>query len=81
MQMANQRSLQFQIWAPFGFCAVLTLLKQYSSGGSGDPAYYSFLPMCFFGVAAVQLSLLKRIKTLELMINGHRRVGESTMGA
>jgi hypothetical protein len=43
---------------------ILTLVKL-CGNGSGDPAYYSFLPMCFFGVAAVQLSLLKRIKAME----------------
>lgn len=76
MEATHQASPKFQnIWAPFVFCAILTLVKLFSSGGSGDPAYYAFLPMCFFGVATVHASILKRIKTLESMIDGR---GSST---
>jgi hypothetical protein len=69
MDTTNHRNLYFQIWAPFAFCVLLTIIKQ--SGGAADPAYYSFLPMCFFGVGAVQLSLLKRIKAIESARHGH----------
>lgn len=62
--MTYQSNPLFQIWAPVVFCAILSAMKL-AGGGSGDPAFYSFLPMCFFGVAAIQLSLVKRIKTLE----------------
>jgi hypothetical protein len=69
MDMTSQRNLHFQSWAPFVFCVLLTIIKQF--GGAADPAYYSFLPMCFFGVGAVQLSLLKRIKAIESARHGH----------
>jgi hypothetical protein len=42
----------------------LTLLKLFGNG-IGDPVYYAFLPMCFFGVAELQLSLLKRMNAME----------------
>jgi len=40
-------------------------MKMFLPDGSGDPVFYSFLPMCFFFVAAVHHSLLKRIETLD----------------
>ena len=53
------------IWAPAAFCAFLSIMKMFSPDGTGDPAFYSFLPMCFFFVATVNHSLWKRIETLE----------------
>ncbi|MEQ8765972.1 MAG: hypothetical protein RL885_18785 [Planctomycetota bacterium] len=53
------------IWLPAGFCAFLSLMKLFLPGDAGGPAFFSFLPMCFFFTAAMQLSLWKRIALLE----------------
>jgi len=51
-------------WIPFAFCAFLTLLKL-TLGSAADPAYFSFMPMCFFFVASAQAAAYKRIDELE----------------
>lgn len=56
---------KISIWFPAAFCAILSMMKMFSPNGTGDPAFYSFLPMCFFFVALVHRSLWKRIETLE----------------
>ena len=78
--MTFQSNPLFQIWAPVVFCAILSATKL-AGGGSGDPAFYSFLPMCFFGVAAIQLSLVKRIKTLESALRGREADAQGSGGA
>lgn len=59
---------KISIWTPAAFCALLSIMKMYLPDGSGDPSFYSFLPMCFFFVAAVHHSLWKRIETLESVL-------------
>ena len=66
---------QYQIWIPFGFAAVLAGMKLFVPGGAGDPAFFSFLPMCFFFVGATQMTLLKRIKALESAASNAGHVG------
>ncbi len=53
------------IWAPAVFCAVLSAMKMFAPDDAGDPAFYSFLPACFFFVAIIQSSLWRRIEVLE----------------
>ena len=65
---------KISIWIPAAFCAMLSLMKMFSPNGTGDPAFYSFLPMCFFFVALVQLSLWKRIEMLETALQEKRDV-------
>ena len=49
------------------FCAFLSLLVLVQSGsGSGawKPAFYAFLPMCFFFVGSATLQLQREIREL-----------------
>ena len=57
--------LRILIWIPTVYCVILSGMKMYAPAGSGDAAFYAFLPMCFFFVAATHLSLLKKIRKLE----------------
>ncbi len=59
------------IWIPAAFCAMLSLMKMLLPNGAGDPAFYSFLPMCFFFSAIVHLSSWKRIEILEAALREH----------
>jgi len=56
------------LWGPAAFCAALSLMKMFTPDGAADPAFYSFLPVCFFLVAFNQLELTKRISSLELRV-------------
>ncbi len=64
MEITTSR-IKVLIWIPAAFCALLSLMKMFSPNDAGAPAFYSFLPMCFFFAATVHLELLERIKTLE----------------
>ena len=67
--MNHQRNIHFQIWAPFGFCAIILFMALHA--GSSDLRFFCiWLPICFFGVARAQLSLLNRIKALESALQG-----------
>ncbi len=59
------RSSKIGIWAPTAFCVFLSIMKMFSPEGSFDPAFYSFLPICFFFVGIVHQSLWTRIESLE----------------
>ena len=63
------RVSKISIWTPAAFCAMLSIMKMFLPDGSGDPVFYSFLPMCFFFVAAVHHSLWKRIETLDTALS------------
>ena len=69
------------IWTPAAFCVMLSIMKMFLPDGSGDPAFYSFLPMCFFFVAAVHHSLWKRIDTLETAMCENGAQSGETRGA
>lgn len=69
------------IWTAAAFCAMLSIMKMFMPDGSGDGAFYSFLPMCFFFVAAVQHSLWKRIETLENALRENVAQTGETRGA
>lgn len=69
------------IWFAAAFCAVLSIMKMSLPDGTGDPAFYSFLPMCFFFVATVHLSLKKRIEALETALRENLAKTEGTRGA
>ena len=62
------------LWMPTAFCAFLSLFKLVLPDAS-DPAFYSFLPMCFFFSGVAGLVLWKRIDLLE------RRLAELEGGA
>lgn len=57
--------LRVAIWTPAAFCAFLSIMKLFIPGDAADPAFYSFLPMCFFFAGSVHFALLKRIEALE----------------
>ena len=63
--MPTTHSMRIQIWMPFAFAALLSGMKLCTPNGAGDPAFFSFLPMCFFGVAASQSAIVKRLAALE----------------
>ncbi len=58
------------ILVPTAYCAILSGMKMFAPEGTGDAAFYAFLPLCFFFVAASQLSLLKKIDELEALLIG-----------
>jgi hypothetical protein len=55
-------------WIPAAFCAFLSLLalsmQTGSDSGAWKPAFYSFLPMCFFFVGAVTSQMQREIREL-----------------
>ena len=56
-------------WLPAIFCAFLSLLALSMQIGSDSsawkPAFYSFLPMCFFFVGLVTLQMQREIRELK----------------
>ena len=77
----STRISKISIWTPAAFCAILSGMKMFMPDGTGDPAFYSFLPMCFFFVAAVHHSLWKRIETLETALRENVAQTGETRGA
>jgi hypothetical protein len=55
-------------WIPAAFCAFLSLTALFSfsspDAGSWKPAFFSFLPLCFFFVGANTLTLQREIRDL-----------------
>ncbi|HGY92693.1 MAG TPA: hypothetical protein ENK43_16105 [Planctomycetes bacterium] len=68
------------VWLPAAFCAALSIMKMILPRGSGDPAFYSFLPICFFLVAVIQHSLWKRVTTLETALRDSSAPAGKTRG-
>lgn len=57
-------------WTPAAFCAFLSALALFGVTSSGDagwwePAFYSFLPMCFFFAGSSMAMMGKEIKALK----------------
>lgn len=67
--MDTIRSGRFFVWVPAAFCAFLSLGKLFLPDGA-EPAFYSFLPMCFLWVGIVQLSLWRRLDALDARSSG-----------
>ena len=59
-------------WMPAAFCAVLSLLALAmqigSDSGAWKPAFYCFLPMCFFFVGGVTFHLQREIRELRKQV-------------
>lgn len=56
-------------WVPAGFCAFLSLIALFAATGSPDagwwrPAFFSFLPMCFFFTGSVTFQLNREVREL-----------------
>ena len=53
-----------QTFIPAIFCAFISLMPLFL-GETGKPAFFSFLPMCFFFAAMPAVNLNKRVAALE----------------
>jgi hypothetical protein len=65
-------------WIPAAFCAFLSLLALFGSTVSESkwwqPAFFAFLPMCFFFVGAATSQMQREIRDLRkqvLQLRGH----------
>ncbi len=59
-------------WVPAIFCAILSYMALYmqmsSDSGAWKPAFYCFLPMCFFGVGQTTLRMQHEISELRKQV-------------
>jgi hypothetical protein len=56
-------------WVPAGFCAFISLIALFASISSPDsgwwrPAFFAFLPMCFFFVGTVTKQMHRELREL-----------------
>jgi hypothetical protein len=61
----------FGHWIPAAFCAFLSLLALFASSRSDEwwrPAFFAFLPMCFFFVGAATSRMQREIRDLRKQI-------------
>ena len=54
--------IRFAAFIPCMFCAALCLMAAFSD--AGKPAFYSFLPMCFFFIGVVIVRQQREIERL-----------------
>jgi len=61
------RNLSIIHWLPTAFCAYIsfTALTRSTDGQWWTPAFFSFLPMCFFYVGAITSQMSKEIRDLK----------------
>ena len=70
-------------WIPAAFCAFLSLLALSmqigSDSGAWKPAFYGFLPMCFYFVGAATSQMHREIRELQKQVAAlqQRRADES----
>ena len=68
-------------WIPAAFCAFLSLMALFASTGSDTgawrPAFFAFLPMCFFFVGAATSGMQREIRDLRKQLTElqEKRVG------
>jgi len=66
-------------WIPAAFCAFLSLMalvmQSDSSTGAWQPAFFSFLPMCFFFVGANTSAMQREIQELRKQVNDLQEKG------
>jgi len=68
-------------WTPAAFCAFISLMALFASTGSDAgwwrPAFFAFLPMCFFFVGAATSRMQREIRELrrQLAELQEKRVG------
>jgi len=59
-------------WVPAAFCAFISLIALFASSGSDAgwwrPAFFAFLPMCFFFVGAATSRMQSEIRDLRKQI-------------
>ena len=54
----------FEMYIPFIFCAFISVMALFTGDGS-KPAFFAFLPMCFFFAAMPLIAMNKRLAALE----------------
>jgi hypothetical protein len=57
-------------WIPAAFCAFISLIALFASVGSPDPgwwrpAFFAFLPMCFFFVGTATTQMQRELRALQ----------------
>jgi len=66
-------------WTPAAFCAFISLLalgmQIGSDSGAWKPAFYCFLPMCFFFAGAVTFRMHREIRDLQEQVAELRKSG------
>jgi hypothetical protein len=60
-------------WIPAGFCAFISLIALFASVRSPDsgwwrPAFFAFLPMCFFFVGSATTQMHRELRELRQRI-------------
>ena len=60
-------------WVPAAFCAFLCVMALFGvarTGNAGwwEPAFFAFLPMCFFGVGTVTTDMRRQIQELKTQL-------------
>ena len=60
-------------WVPAGFCAFISLIALFGSISPSDsgwwrPAFFAFLPMCFFFVGSVTTKMYRELRELRQRI-------------
>ena len=53
-----------QLFVPAVFCAVISMMALFM-GDNAKPAFFAFLPMCFFLAATPLVAMNKRLTDLE----------------
>jgi hypothetical protein len=57
---------KISFWVPALFCAFLSFIALFrSSGESWRPAFFCFLPMCFFFVGSALLQMHRQVRSLQ----------------
>ena len=67
-------------WIPAAFCAFISLTALFASSRSEEwwrPAFFAFLPMCFFFVGAATSGMQREIRELrkQILVLQEQRVG------
>jgi hypothetical protein len=69
----------FTPWIPAAFCAFISLMALFASTGEGEgwwrPAFFAFLPMCFFFVGSAMLGMQRQIGELRQRLAALDRKG------
>ncbi len=61
-------------WMPLAFCAFLSILPlSGSDSGWWKPAYYSFLPLCFYWVGSVTSTMHRELIELRKQVVERRQ--------
>lgn len=62
--MISDKYLKYTIWTPFAYSVLLSLLQLFSGNNGATPAFYTGLPLCFFFISALQMTLFHKLTVL-----------------